>query len=1858
MARIEEALARLAAAEMAAVQLGSHSTHRSLLRPASAASGPRRGADPASGPGAASSKGRRLASVLTSGSRSGRLTDSAIRYRPDDDSAANWLVGRRFEHLVREALLAHPAEWGRDRFAEVWLWKDWPEAWGPDEGIDLVARQTEAWGGGLVAIQCKYRGQAGRIATDEIDSFLASSADPGRFSSRLLVTNAASIQRTGEQKLQRAKCELLHTREMDDWVPDWTKFVEQRLFPGDIEFERHEPRPYQQEALDAIEQGLSRAAPVSQAGSGLPGGSSLGAGRTASGAGFNAASRGRGAAGPAEHVVGDSRRGKLILPCGTGKSFIALRAAERVAGGGRSVLYLVPSIALMGQTMREWSRQRDRSLRHVYLAVCSDTTVGRRDTAGGSGLAGDLGELAMPVTTDAESVAEALARPVPPDTMRVVFSTYHSTPIVAAALARMQGGDLAAGSASVADSSDDPTASDDFRFDLIVADEAHRTTGLSEAVATAAEKRRLAKARYQGVSPFNLVHHDEHLPADRRLYMTATPRVFTAKQRRDLEEGIRYDDADSYSMDDPEVYGEELYRMSFADAIDGGWLSDYQVLVIARATGDYESAAGSSGIDIDGTALDTKSAVKLGGCWDALATPQSEGTLRARRTGEVRDEWGAPARSAIAFCGTVRTSKKVAAAWERVAQWHRSRNDSGEFLHMDVEHLDASTPAVERASLIGCLRRAAADDAAATSGQPPGAALAGGRTEGSAGGTRGAEAAADGNEAGRSAGRTCRVLTNVRVLSEGVDVPALDAVVFLESRSSPIDVTQAVGRVMRRAEGKDQGYIVIPVVVDEFGEGTPAERARRLLRNGNFKPVWDVVRALRAHDERIDYWLNAKRTDRVKLLSDRIRDDRTEGEEDVDPQLDVPFEFGDGFASMLLDHCGDRQLYPSWGKRAAVICGQVGQRVRRLASEHPAISEAFSRFHRSLQKLIGEQKVTRDAAAEMVAQHVVTIPVFDHVVARGFAEKNPLARALGTLVDVFAEHGHTFVEELRPLDRAYRTMERAFRSASTGAERLNVLKEIYESFFKEAMPSAVKSLGIVYTPVEIVDFMLRSVDALCRDQFGRGLTDRGVHVLDPFTGTGTFLSRLLTARGAGGEYLVRTDDIDRKYGTASAGTAGAGNGGPVRMPGAGEGSGGRGAGRVGAVRTPGVEAAAVVAAEPTGRGQDVAGESGRHASPGEMHAALRLQGELHANEIVLLAYYIAALKVEEARHERLAEAAEASSGAAPGGLELEPGATAGPSPGPGPADAAPVADGSAATRGRAYQPFGGIVLTDTFLMSEKQAEMQFHWKGLDEAGERVQRQKKQRIRVIVGNPPWSAGRKAAGDESVEPDYTGVAGRVSETYVRKLRVLARKQGKRPSTKAAGNLFVKAFRWASDRLYGDDGIVAFVHPNSLADAPSLAGMRKALRDEFTDIHVVNLRGNAYKSGAEWELEGDKVFGQGSRNGVQITFLVRNRQAAGSGAPSRLDAPARLRYAEVPERSTLEQKFAWLAGLGDVLSRDGFRSIPVNDMHDWVNLGDPTWNRLMPVCGSSLGPADAGSVCREDALGVATALDAYAYSFSRLDLGTRMTALIDEFNAALGRWREAGRPRKGTAEFEAITSNESLHAIKWTDRLRTTLARDEALDFDPRRIREVLYRPFTKLWLYEDYRILSAGRTVSAMFPRSLAVGTEDQGSESSPIRFGGGAEATSRPRSAAFRPGSSASGSSPRGSSSTSAPPADRPGRFPEAGHPDHGAVEPHRAGRLGDGRSGGPERAGSVGPAGATLTGAGDPETDSPEAPVPGDSPESPEIRGGGAKRQRGALLVASPSNKAVFGVLAAAGVPDLCGAGTQQACRALPRWRS
>ncbi|MCY4194529.1 MAG: DEAD/DEAH box helicase family protein, partial [bacterium] len=556
-----------------------------------------------------------------------------------------------FERLMRFALERHPGEYGPSRFKQVWRWMDWPDrkasGYGPDVGIDLVAEQTEAWGGGLCAIQTKFY-DTGQIDKAAVDSFISASSAKV-FSHRVLVVTA-SLTANAQMMVSKASppCQVLHGSEIQGWPVDWAAFLET---PEKLVFnrQRHQPFAYQAEAVAKV------------------------------------------AAGFEEHD-----RGKLVLPCGTGKSVVALWIAERVAGQGGRVLYLVPSIALMGQTMREWAAQRDPAVAHRYIGICSDTRAGRTDEDA------DMAELAMPVTTDPDKIASKLA--VEHDqAMTAVFCTYQSLELVAQAQA------------------DGAPA-----FDLVLSDEAHRTTGIQETDHT---------------SSFTLIHNQDEVRAAKRLYMTATPRLYTDQAKAKASDNTQ--DFDVYSMDDEAAYGPEFYRMGFGEAVDGGHLTDYEVLVIAVAEDPVLEDYDDLEVEEGGRRIKVEEAVKLAGCWDALADPTTR-TAEGRVTGAVNPE--ASARRAIAFTNTIRNSQQVERYWGPVADIiSPSHKVAVELLACEVRHTDGAKNALQRASVISWLQAGDADGG-------------------------------------------CRIVTNARCLTEGVDVPALDAVLFVEPKRSQIDV--------------------------------------------------------------------------------------------------------------------------------------------------------------------------------------------------------------------------------------------------------------------------------------------------------------------------------------------------------------------------------------------------------------------------------------------------------------------------------------------------------------------------------------------------------------------------------------------------------------------------------------------------------------------------------------------------------------------------------------------------------------------------------------------------------------------------------------------------------------------------------------------------------------------------------------------------------------------------------------------------------------------------------------------------------------------------------------------------------------
>jgi len=1201
--------------------------------------------------------------------------------------------GRLFERLMKKYFTTDPLY--RERFTDVRLWSEWAARQqgfdGADTGVDLVAAERS---GGYCAIQCKCYAAGTRIAKSHLDSFISASArEP--FTARIVVDTGDDWGPNARKTIERLTppCAVVRFGDLASRPFDWPDLV--REDPEKLAF-RDEPfslRPHQQAAFDDVMTGFE-----------------------------------------------NRDRGKLVMACGTGKTFTALRIAEHIAGIGGRVLYLVPSISLFSQSMREWATQRE--IAHRYVGICSDTRAGKRDEDA------SLQELEIPVTTDPVKISETL-REANAESMTAVFCTYHSLGLVE------QAQDKGAPA-----------------FDLVLCDEAHRTTGVERPG--------------DDTSPFVLVHDGARIRADKRLYMTATPRLYTEGAKA---KAARHD-IDVFSMDDADTYGPEFHCLPFSRAVDRNLLSDYKVVVFALSE-QHVDAALQAHLATSDSEINITDAAKIVGCWQALQNPGN------------RNGSGHCLSRAIAFTNTIAASRRLERHWadivgHAIERFPEDRRE-GSF-RCEVRHVDGQHHALDRKARIEWL-------------------------EG-------------------SSENACHILSNARCLSEGIDVPALDAVLFMSPRSSQVDIVQAVGRAMRKAPDKEYGYIVLPIAVPA---GVPPSRA--LDDNERFATLWNVLRALRSHDDRLDAEIN--QIDLNKKPIERIIFSG-EGYGEVSGTADLPFPPmklpPEALFAKVVDKCGDRKYWETWAKDVADIFKRLVDRIDRLLAnaDNDALREWFEAFHGELTVSINES-ITRDNAVEMMAQHILTCPVFEALFEHyDFAGANPVARALDSLRRDFGEFG--LENEVRDMDGFYESVRMRARGLDNSEARQRVLMELYEKFFATALKKDAERLGIVYTPAEVVDFILHSADRALREEFGSSLSDEGVHILDPFSGTGIFLVRLLQSS------LIQNEDIERKY-----------------------------------------------------------------------------RAELHANEIVLLAYYIAAVHIEEAFHGRL-------------GLDSE------------------------------YRPFEGIVLTDTFNLYTDRTGFPREW--LPANSERAERQQKLPIQVIVGNPPWSAGQRSSADDNPNVDYPELEQRVADTYAARSTATLKN--------SLYDTYKMAIRWASDRI-GERGVVAFVTNGSWIDGNVDAGVRACLAEEFSSIWVLNLRGNQRTQGERSRQEGGKVFGQGSRAPVAITILVRNPDASHDGC--------RILYRDVGDYLKREEKLLIVREAGSISGIEDWREIVPDHRHDWIGQRSAAFQKLYPVGSKDVKAGRGGdAVFALFSNGYKTGKDAYFYNFS-YDLCAKNARLATE-------------------------------------------------------------------------------------------------------------------------------------------------------------------------------------------------------------------------------------------------------------------------
>ena len=1271
--------------------------------------------------------------------------------------------GNYFENLSKIYFENEPKY--KDLYETVWLWEDWRKYWieqgnsdpGTDTGIDLVARtkQTNEYH----AIQAKFYDSETTLYKRHIDSFFTASGKKP-FTQRLIILTTDNVSHHVDDAMQgqNTPTQKITLSDLENSKINWAETFKKK------EVVLQEPkslRDYQRNAIKNVIYGLETA-----------------------------------------------DRGKLIMACGTGKTFTALRLAEEVAGKGGNVLFLVPSLSLLSQTLTEWTQES--SLPTHSFAVCSDSEVGKkRDKDDDYQML--VHELRYPATTNPKALANEFIKRQDKEHLNVIFSTYHSIQVI----------------------SDAQKKNELPNFDLIICDEAHRTTG----------------ATYDGEdeSAFVKIHNSDFIKSKKRIYMTATPRVYGDSAKAKAEEGGIV----LYNMDNEEQYGKTLHMLSFSEAVKRGILVDYKVIVLTVSE-DHISKNLQRVLADENNSLRVDDAAKIVGCWRALSKQDTQTDL------ELDPE---PMKRAVAFCQVIEinkgakthkvSSKNIAGMFQKVVDEYRAalikenpeHEDAVSRLICEAAHVDGSMNAAQKEAKLDWLKEELPQD-------------------------------------------TCRVLSNVRCLSEGVDVPALDAVLFLTPRNSQVDVVQSVGRVMRKPKdsNKKLGYVILPVVIPT---GMTPEEA--LNDNKSYKIVWEVLQALRSHDDRFDAMINKldlagqdKSKMEVIAITDKISPKKkVDGGSDVgkgrpkikkakgvigstpqnyeEPkQAELNIEIGEierAIMAKVVQKCGNRMYWDEWAKDIAKIAQTHISRITAILEnpENKTEIKAFNKFLKDLKEDLNDS-ISREEAIEMLAQHIITKPVFDALFENySFAQQNPVSKAMQGVLNALNEH--SLDKEADTLEKFYSSVKMRAQGIEELTAKQKIIVELYDKFFRNAFPRMTERLGIVYTPVEVVDFIIQSINDALSNEFGQTLGDRNIHIIDPFTGTGTFITRLLQSG------LISENQLVYKY-----------------------------------------------------------------------------KNEIHANEIVLLAYYIAAINIEQVYHSIV---------------------------------------------GGEYVPFDGICLTDTFALYEKEDLVDAI---LADNSNRRKKQKALDIRVIMGNPPYSSGQKNENDDNKNIKYPNLDSRIGETYI---AASSKKMGK----SKAYDSYIRAMRWASDRIK-DYGVIGFVSGSGFIEKPAMDGIRKSLLDEFSSIYIFNLRGDIRKNmlSKGRAKEGQNIFASGSMTGIAISLLVKNSRSNNMG---------KIHYYDIGDDLNTAQKLEKISNLKSIneLQRLNLWNLIEPDKHnDWLRQRDESLSEFISIGNKAnkLSP----QLFSTYSMGIKTNRDDWVYQFSKKRLIVTINDMLEFYNREVDR------------------------------------------------------------------------------------------------------------------------------------------------------------------------------------------------------------------------------------------------------------------
>ncbi|GAA7276828.1 helicase [Helicobacter pylori] len=1347
--------------------------------------------------------------------------------------------GSLFEKISKHFLKEHDSA---NEYESIDLWNDW-ELRGKegDRGIDMVVTTASKE---YIAVQCKYHQNS--ISLNDIATFLTqlqSGVGEVRFKKGIIISTSnlsSNALKAIEQIRSNGMGIDIDEITEEDFIYsqiDWEKLdTTQSELPL---CDKKKPRPHQIEAINATKEYFSSP---------------------------------------------KNTRGKLIMACGTGKTYTSLKIMEAL--DPKITLFLAPSIALLSQTFREYAQEKSEPF--YASIVCSDDKVGNESKKNKNDDDTDdinFSELPLKPSTRLEDILSVYEKAQKENKRFIIFSTYQSALRIKEAQ-RMGLNEI----------------------DLVICDEAHRTVGAMYSSNERDDK-----------NAFTLCHSDEHIKAKKRLYMTATPKVYSESSKAKAKES----DNVIYSMDDEEIFGEEIYTLNFSKAIALDLLTDYKVMILAVRKENLSGVTNSvnkkiSQLEAKGTKLDKKLinnefVCKIIGTHKGLAKQDlivlNDENKEDHNLQNKTDT--APSQRAINFCKSINTSKNIKDSFETIMECYDEELKKKSFknLQISIDHIDGTMNCKDRLEKLEELNEF----------QP----------------------------------NTCKVLSNARCLSEGVDVPALDSIVFFDGKSAMVDIIQAVGRVMRKAKRKQRGYIILPIALEE----SEINNLNEAVNNTNFKNIWKVIKALRSHDPSLVDEATFK--EKIKIFGSDDGKDQSDEEpqkyktEQNDPKQAQKTLFdaillqdlADAVYNVMPTKLGDRNYWENFTKKTGNIARTLNNRLKMIFEKNPEF------FHDFLDSLRGNihQNIKEDEALDMITSHIITKPIFDAIFGDNI--QNPIAKALDKMVLKLSDLG--LQGETKDLKNLYESVKTEATHAKSQKSQQELIKNLYNTFFKEAFRKQSEKLGIVYTPIEVVDFILRATNGILKKHFNTDFNDQSITIFDPFTGTGSFIARLLSKENA----LISDEALKEKF-----------------------------------------------------------------------------QKNLFAFDIVLLSYYIALINITQA----------------------------------------------AQNRDSSLKNFKNIALTDSLdYLEEKNDKGVFpFFEDLKENQEIKTTLANQNIRVIIGNPPYSAGAKNENDNNQNLSHPKLEKLVYDTY-----------GKNSTSRNVGattrDTLIQSIRMASD-VVKDRGVIGFVVNGSFIDSKSADRFRKSVAQEFAHLYVLNLRSNQRTSGEVSRKEGGKIFDSGSRATVAIIFFVKDKSVQNSA----------IHYYEVGDYLKREAKLNLLANFEN-LDSVLFKEITPNDKGDWINQRNEEFEKLIPLKRDKTLQND--SIFDINSGGVASGRDPWVYNFSPNALKQSVQNCIDTYNADLKRFNECFREafKQRTAKDKGIKPADRYRhlndkeittdqtKIAWTRSLKQGFIKNTNLPTSSEeRIRLSLYRPFNKQWLYFDKNLNEEQCQFSKIFPDKSA------------------------------------------------------------------------------------------------------------------------------------------------------------------------------